>query len=412
MRHTKTAAALLGAALLWQDPGALAAQGQVVRLPERDRPLSGEAPVAFTIGRAEGADHEMFAEVSAVGFDAQDNLYVLDRQNTRVMVYDRGGRFLRQIGKPGQGPGELSVPVAMAVAPDGTVAVVDLGNMNFSYFRPDGTFLRSHRLDGWMPMFSAPVAWHPRGGVVGTFRARTGEMGAPAGEQVTPLLFQPAADGAMHRIFGIPQTFTTQQSSSAPGQVQVRMMPPPAFSPRINFGVLPDGNVAMSFTTGYTVRVVAMDGTTLRYIQRPMPVRLTTEADRARAREQRRETMQSGRGTITISRGGGGGAAPPRGADRQSVERSLGEMRFADTIPAIDNLRVAPSGTIWVERTSATIYDPGPIDLITPAGEYRGTVTAIALPAAISRGGLAAFVDRDELDVARVTVRRLPEGWR
>jgi hypothetical protein len=230
MRHTRTAAlALLGAALAWPGAAPLAAQGQVVRLPERDRPLAGEAPVAFAIGRAEGADHEMFGEVTAVAFDGQDNLYVLDRQNARVMVYDRTGRFLRQIGKRGQGPGELSMPLQMAVAPDGTVAVVDLGNANFSYFAPDGAFLRSTRLDEWMPSFGSPLAWHPRGGVLGTFRGRLPEPGAGSlrTEQSTPLVFHPAEGGAAQRVFAVPQTWTVQQSSEAPGQVRMSVTPRP-----------------------------------------------------------------------------------------------------------------------------------------------------------------------------------------
>lgn len=407
MNRTTSAAALAAAALLFLAPAALAAQGRVVRLPERDRPLAGEAPVVFAIGRAEGADHEMFADVSAVAFDESDNLYVLDRQSARVMVYDRAGRFLRQVGRKGQGPGELAVPMGLAVGPDGTVTVLDLGVPGFTVFGPDGGYLRGRRLDGWMPMMMGPLAWHPRGGVLGTFTPRLGGEGNVDRTLSAALVFHPVGDGPDARVFDIPQATRVEARSASAGQQTIRVQGPPTFAPQASFGVLPDGTLAMAFTTGYTVRIVDMDGTTLRYIQRPMRPRPVTEADRERARERRREMIRTGQGMITITRGGGGPSPQARAA-------ALGteDMRFADTMPAIGALRVAPSGTIWVGRTSETYYDPGPIDLLTASGEYRGTVTGVALPAAISRGGLAAFIEPDADDVPRVVVRRLPAAWR
>src|SRR5687768_12920717 len=104
MIHTnrRYAAPVLAAALLALGAGDAAAQGAIVRLPERDRPLAGTPAQVFAVGRAEGAEHEMFGEIAGVAFDASDNLYVLDRRSFRVMVYDRSGRYLRQIGKQGE----------------------------------------------------------------------------------------------------------------------------------------------------------------------------------------------------------------------------------------------------------------------------------------------------------------------
>ncbi|HEY0035241.1 MAG TPA: hypothetical protein VGB66_01070, partial [Longimicrobium sp.] len=158
--------------------------------------------------------------------------------------------------------------------------------------------------------------------------------------------------------------------------------------------------------------ILDASGQTVRYLQRPMPVRRTTERDRQRERAERREMMESGRGRITISRGGGS-APPPRGAPGgPAIEQQLAEMRFADTIPALRGLRVAPSGKLWVERTPPFGAEVGPVDLLTAEGEDLGTINGLGLPAAISRGGLAAFTEVDDLGVDRVVVRRLPQPWR
>jgi 6-bladed beta-propeller len=409
------AAPALAAALLTLHAAGAAAQGQVVRLPERDRALAGSAPQVFAVGRADGSEHESFGEVSSVAFDAAENLYVLDRPSARVLVFDRAGHFVRQIARKGEGPGELMVPLQLAIAGDGTVIVSDLGRPGYSLFRPDGTFLRNLVAGDWMPSFSSTLGWHPRGGVVSAVRRSPGDSGGPGDAQnVLPVVFQPIGGGAAVRLYDIPQTLNIQRTSDAPGQVQVRISPPPAFTPDVLLGVIPNGEVAVSFTPGYTVRILDAGGQTVRYLQRPMRPRLTTERDREAARERRRQVLQSGRGQIRIVQGGGGGGRAPRDprSNPQMVERMLAEMQFADTIPALNGMRVAPSGKLWLERTAQTIGEDGPIDLVTPQGEYLGTITGVGLPDAISRGGLAAFIEQDDDGVDHVVVRRLPAAWR
>ncbi|HEX2211022.1 MAG TPA: 6-bladed beta-propeller [Longimicrobium sp.] len=400
---------LLAAALLSADA---AAQDRIVRLPERDRPLAGTPAQVFAVGRADGAAHETFGEVSGVAFDAQDNLYVLDRKSHRVLVYDANGRFVRQFGAQGQGPGEFMAPMQLAVAGDGTIIVSDLGRRGYSLFRPDGTFLRNVLMEEWMPGLGGGIGWHPRGGIVSTARPALGpSRNGTTTQNVLPLLFQPVAGGQPTRLYDIPQAIRVDQQTSGPGQFNVRMRPPPMFSPPVLLGVIPNGQMALSFTPGYTVRILDARGQTVRYLQRPVRPRLTTEADRERARENQRESLASGRGMVQITSGGGGGGARP-GLSRQDIERRLGEMEFADTIPALRALRVAPSGKLWIERTGPVVGEPGPIDLVTPEGQYLGTITGTALPDAISPGGLAAWIERDEDDVERVVVRRLPANWR
>jgi hypothetical protein len=229
-------------------------------------------------------------------------------------------------------------------------------------------------------------------------------------------MFQPLSDAAPTRLFNVPQQWTVQQSTEPAGgqgaRVAMRITGPPTFSPPVLFGVLPGGQMALSFTPGYTVRILNSDGQTLRYLQRPIRTRLTTDADRERARQERRELIANGRAGIMITRGGGGRNAPPPPDMRQMQEQQLADMRFADTIPALRALRVAPSGKLWIERTGSVVGENGPVDLVTPEGQYLGTIMGLGVPDAISRGGLAAFIEQGEDGVDRIIVRRLPAAWR
>ena len=67
-----------------------------------------------------------------------------------------------------------------------------------------------------------------------------------------------------------------------------------------------------------------------------------------------------------------------------------------------------------MQRRGDEPQSDGPIDVLTAEGEYVGTYAtgATAMPDAFGPDGLAAFIEFDEFDVARVVVRRLPSEVR
>lgn len=394
---------------------------QVVRLPAQDRNVGGRITTVFGIGTTEGRSWEMLNNAEAAAFDRADNLYVLDRGNQRVLVFDRAGRFVRQLGKRGGGPGEFEVPVGLTVLGDGSLAVLDLAHQNVTIFGADGRFRRTV---AWRPEWGMPereIAAEPRGGVVamlrpGIFLGPNGPPRVPSATQARTLTrITLAGEGASERLMEVPDNAITENKVDQDGRgqrVSFRMMGPPEFAPLTRWGVLPDGGVAITHTQGYVVKVLDARGRVIRTLQRPVPVRRPSERDREAARDRVRERMQSGRGMIMITRGGpgGGGGAPPP-ISREQIEQRVRELQFADTVRTIQGMIVTPSGKIWVERTPPTVGDPGPIDILTPDGRYLGTLRGTVLPAAVSATGRAAYFLRDENEVERVVVRQLPAGW-
>jgi hypothetical protein len=84
-------------------------------------------------------------------------------------------------------------------------------------------------------------------------------------------------------------------------------------------------------------------------------------------------------------------------------------LEFAEEIPVVQGMTTDPEGRIWVERCGARVGEKGPIDLLTSDGRYLGSLDqdSIRIPDAFGPGGLVAFIEKDELDVARVEVKRL-----
>jgi hypothetical protein len=70
-----------------------------------------------------------FHRQTDIGWDAQDNIFVTDGYgDSRVVKYDKNGRFIKSVGTRGNGTLQFSTPHAMAVDAKGLVYVADRGN--------------------------------------------------------------------------------------------------------------------------------------------------------------------------------------------------------------------------------------------------------------------------------------------
>ncbi|HET7463813.1 MAG TPA: 6-bladed beta-propeller, partial [Longimicrobium sp.] len=253
--------ALLAAFLVSLAPLSVHAQ-QVIRLPGQDRPLGGTVPTVFRVGAIEGRSWEMLDNAEQAVFDRADNLYVLDRGNARVLVFDRAGRFVRQLGRKGGGPGELEAPVGVAILANGDAAVLDLAHQNLTLFAADGRFRRTVPWNGAWGMPARQIAADPSGGVLAMLRPGLSPDAVRSGAAVRRIQalsrVELEGNGSAARLLEIPDPTVIQQSGSGSGGARtfnVRMLGPPEFSPLTLWGALPGGGVALTHTQLYTVKV-------------------------------------------------------------------------------------------------------------------------------------------------------------
>ena len=405
---------------------------QVTRLPTTDKALPGAPTAQFSIGAEDGEDWELLSRVSGVAFDARDNLYVLDAGNNRVLVFDPRGKFVRKIGKKGGGPGELLVPVGLAFTRDGYIAVTDIGRPGVSLFKPDGSFVKNLMLgdSAGMPTPQGGVMAHPTAGVVVRAnpmfgaRIRAGELsqlGGPTGPRRSPITWFNAT-AEPRKLFAVELPSLTpkvENSGGGSGQRQVMVrVSQPAFTPLVLWGVLTNGSVAVADEATYRIKI-ANAGKITRIIERPFPARKATERDKDKARELRRKNMKTGTGMIMATRTDGpggsqshistGGAGSPRISDAE-IEQQIREMTFLEYVPALQRMMVDPKGRLWIQRTGRDVGQDGPIDIINGAGQYVGSLNG-KMPDAVSATGRAAYIEKDEMDVERVVIRRLPQSW-
>ena len=124
----------------------------------------------------------MFRQVTDMAWDAAGNTYISDGYiNSRVAKYDKDGNWVKSWGEPGRGPGQLNVPHNIAVDANGNVYVADRGNRRIQVFDGDGKFLRQITID-----VPAPPDARPAIGNMPTASNATMAPGAPWTVCITP----------------------------------------------------------------------------------------------------------------------------------------------------------------------------------------------------------------------------------
>ncbi len=104
------------------------------------------------------AEPGRFRQVTDIAFDGDDNTYISDGYiNSRVAKVDKNGNWLKSWGDRGNGPGQFNTPHAIAVDAKNNVYVADRGNRRIQVFDTDGNFERQIVIDVPVPPGAKPA---------------------------------------------------------------------------------------------------------------------------------------------------------------------------------------------------------------------------------------------------------------
>lgn len=116
---------------------------------------SPEGKILMTLGKAgvEGDGPDLFSDVDAVVEAPDGDLFVADghtigKGNARIMKFTKDGKFIKQWGEHGSGPGQFEIPHDIAIDSKGRLFVADRGNKRIQIFNQDGKFLEEWKQFG------------------------------------------------------------------------------------------------------------------------------------------------------------------------------------------------------------------------------------------------------------------------
>ncbi|MDH7494048.1 MAG: 6-bladed beta-propeller [Candidatus Saccharicenans sp.] len=239
----------------------------VVYNPKNPAPPRG-LPTALSIRKdlvlgAKGSSEEaMLLEPAIVDADDAGNIYILDRKAVQIKVFDPQGKFIRAIGRSGQGPGEFQSPRYFQITPQNNLMVTDPALRRVSLLGLEGQFIRDLSA-GKMWMFMQ-AKMDAGGNIIGSHTVMDQEPR-------TVLVRFNAEMEPLHTIASVP--------------IARKQVFNPYF-PRINFDLTPEGKVVWGITTEYEFRVVDREGKIVKKIVKKHEPEIFTQADReAKAKE-------------------------------------------------------------------------------------------------------------------------------
>src|SRR5438067_12936222 len=116
--------------------------------------FSPDGRVLMTLGKAgvSGGGPDLFDQPTDVVVAPSGDIFVTDShrngRNNRVMKFTKDGRFIKEWGGKGTGPGEFSEPHTIAIDSRGRLLVGDRENNRIQIFDQDGRFIDEWRQFG------------------------------------------------------------------------------------------------------------------------------------------------------------------------------------------------------------------------------------------------------------------------
>ncbi len=181
--------------------GRIEVRDGVTRVTNPPVPLYPEASLNLeqdlVITGSEDHEPQMLQDIRTLDVDEDGNIYVLDEGAADIKAFDGGGRYLRTIGRKGQGPGEFGLPVGIIITPRSEILVFDMGQRALKFLSLDGKFIRQlSTADKFQ--FTGP-RFTPDGSMVGSYLR-------PADKPTAELkLFDPEL-GPLRTIVSLPVT--------------------------------------------------------------------------------------------------------------------------------------------------------------------------------------------------------------
>ncbi|MXW08509.1 MAG: 6-bladed beta-propeller [Gammaproteobacteria bacterium] len=315
----------------------------VVENPEPDRPLDVEVtPMADLIP----PDSALTVVPWGVTADeATGRIYVADRPNDRVVVFDSSGRYAGTLGRSGEGPGEFRNPWAVSMDPSGPLVVWDNGRRLLSRWSSGGELLGEQRpdLDFQGPDYRLEPTWNP------TF--------PPPGPELPPApkLFLHAEGN----------TTTLHETTADMAMMEMRGGSFPAEELFAPMHVWTNRGDSIFFLNGPYYRLdMSVGGSLELSIRRPLdPIEVT--------REMAVTNIEEGPGAY-------GDLMRRNGLEAEDIVAAIG---YEERISPVLSVTAAPGGRLWVTRTLDG-FTPHAVDAFDASGSYEGTFDAPGMPVA------------------------------
>lgn len=318
----------------------------------------------WSVAEGEHATADSLGVLSGIAVDANGTVYVSDRAENKLWVFDARGRSIGGIGRRGQGPGEFQAPTGIAIGPDGMLYVRDQNNVTrFATDARTGRLTRyESRFNGgafndWMSTLAS--RFDERGRLYypsfnqGGLTTRMGQwwIFSPTGVRVDSI--------SVPFIEGTPPAWASVRESASGGRL-LRGMNHVPFAGLPAWDATPRGTVVYTSGQEYLIREVDRAGRTIREIRRDVPALRISAAER----RDSLDALRVRRDSVTNI---------PR-SQVTGVPDAVWALQLPQTYPPIRNIFAAPDGLLWVRRWVPGGHVRTVFDVFEADGRFKAVV--------------------------------------
>jgi len=282
----------------------------------------------LSIGAFKGKDEYTFSQINDLDVDDNGNIYGIDNSSAHIRVFDSNGQFLRTVGRKGQGPGEMQMPLFVQITSQDEIAVYDYLTQRLVLFSLEGKYLRQVSA-ARMRYPVLPLRLDSCGNIVGIQIMAPPPVGGKDIGKYDPN-FEP--------LFMIAQE--KQNKNHKRGEFDIAM-------PTLHCAVSPNGNIAWGNSSVYEMHILNPEGKRIKKIQKVHSPRAMTVKEKERFEKEYSEVLASG-----------------------------GSLNFPDHFPAFMNIFVDDQEWLWVktyERVEGE-EDSYYFDIFDAEGKYLAKV--------------------------------------
>jgi 6-bladed beta-propeller len=330
------------------------------------------------IGALAETGPDMFGSITDFAVDRLGRVWVFEGQAQEIRVFDGDGRYVRTVGRQGEGPGEFNRVIGMDWGTDGNLWIADPSNNRLSVVDTTGAFVASHPTIGGVVVQPWPGGFDDEG------RFYTYGVDTSVDDDFALVMVRHGPD--LQPIDSVaPPDYPGEREyfelKSEDNWWRTRV----PFTPSIEWRLARDGTYWAGLTGEYRIFQLSWAGDTLRSIRReydPLPV---TSSDVAEARENLKDFIDAG------------------GKPDWS--------RIPSHKPAFEDFVLDDAGNLWVQVVAAEGDEQRLFDVFDAEGRYLGEVRVPFpvefYPPPVIRAGYLYAITRDELEVPFVVRARI-----
>jgi uncharacterized protein YuzE len=282
----------------------------------------------LSIGASKGGDEYIFSRIGNLDVDKNGNIYAIDTSSAHIRVFDSNGQYLRAIGRKGQGPGEMQMPLFVQITSQDEIAVYDYLTQRLVLFSLEGKYLRQVSA-ARMRYPVLPLRLDSHGNIVGIQIMAPPPVGGKDIGKYDPN-FEP--------LFMIAQE--EQNKNYKRGEFDIAM-------PTLLCAVSPNGNIAWGNSSVYELHILNPEGKRIRKIQKAHSPLALTAKEKERYEKEYSEVLASG-----------------------------GKLNFPDRFPAFMDISVDEKDWLWVKTYERVDGEENSyyFDIFDSEGKYMAKV--------------------------------------